>query len=117
MESQEKKTNKKGISANDKFEDFYFEDTSYLTTLNKKFKNRRNWKPQDPKMIFAVIPGTIVEVFVSEGQDFKKGEPLLILEAMKMRNVICMPLDGKVKSILVEKGAVIPKGHLLVEIE
>ncbi|MCK4920340.1 MAG: acetyl-CoA carboxylase biotin carboxyl carrier protein subunit [Bacteroidales bacterium] len=117
MESQGKKTTKRGKSVDDKFEDFYFEDTSYRTTLNEKFKNRKPWKAQDPKLIVGVIPGTIVEVFVTEGQDLKKGEPLLILEAMKMRNVVCMPLDGIVKSILVEKGAVIPKGHLLVEIE
>lgn len=117
MESQEKKTTKNGGIANDNFEDFYIEGTLYRTALNKKFKERQMWKAKDPKMIFAVIPGTIVDVFVTKGQKLKEGEPLLILEAMKMRNVVCMPIDGTLKSVLFDKGTVIPKGYLLFEIE
>jgi biotin carboxyl carrier protein len=65
----------------------------------------------------SYIPGTICEVFVKEGQKVKEGESLLILEAMKMRNQITMPRNGKVKSIKVSQGDRIPKNHLMVEIE
>lgn len=117
MKSLRRKTAKKNDMANNNYTDFFIEDTSYRTTLNKKFKNRKMWKAKDPKLVLSVIPGTIVDIFVSKGQLLKAGDPLLILEAMKMRNVVCMPIDGTLKSLLVEKGQVVPKGNLLVEIE
>ncbi|MCF8377986.1 MAG: acetyl-CoA carboxylase biotin carboxyl carrier protein subunit [Bacteroidales bacterium] len=101
----------------DKYTDFFIEETSYRTTLNEKFKNRKNWKKIDPKIIHSVIPGTIVDIFVNNGQLLKSGDPILILEAMKMRNVVCMPMDGTLKSVQVEKGQVIPKGFVLADIE
>jgi biotin carboxyl carrier protein len=60
---------------------------------------------------------TIVEVFVTEGQQVKKGEMILMLEAMKMQNRIEMPFDGKIKKINVKKGEKIPKNLLMIELE
>ncbi|MDA3927441.1 MAG: biotin/lipoyl-binding protein [Prolixibacteraceae bacterium] len=88
----------------------------YKTELTDKFKQRKNWVAPDPKQIFAVIPGTILDVFVNVGQEVKKGEILLILEAMKMQNQIIMPFDGKIKKIYVKPDEVIKKAHLMVEI-
>ena len=96
---------------------FHFEGTRYRTLLTKKFENRKMWKKPDPKKILSYIPGTIQKVFVKEGQDMKEGDPLLILEAMKMRNVVSMPEDGKIKKLNVQTGDKIPKGHLIIEIE
>ena len=55
--------------------------------------------------ITAPMPGTINDIKVTEGQEVKKGEVLLILEAMKMENEIKAPADGKVSSISVTKGS------------
>lgn len=67
--------------------------------------------------IKAPMPGMVVDVLVSPGQEVNKDEPLVILEAMKMENVIKSPRDGAIKEIGVEKGVAIEKNHLLIEFE
>ena len=65
----------------------------------------------------APMPGLVVRILVEEGQAVKVGEPLLILEAMKMENCFLSPRDGVIKSIAVEKGNAVDKGQLLIEFE
>jgi len=89
----------------------------YKTRLSNKFKNRKAYQPADPKLILSFIPGTIIEILVEEGQDVKKGEDLMILDAMKMKNRLKSSMDGKVKKITVEKGARVSKGVVLIELE
>jgi biotin carboxyl carrier protein len=72
---------------------------------------------QTVKEIHAPMPGLVLEIQVSEGDTVEKGTPLLILEAMKMENVIKSPGDGVIKSVAVEKGAAVEKSALLVEFE
>ena len=67
--------------------------------------------------VVSEIPGTIIQIFVNEGEELLKGTPLLILEAMKMENIIRMPLDGKIKRITVEKGQKIGKHTVLMLLE
>jgi pyruvate carboxylase len=67
------------------------------------------------KEIRAIIPGTIQEILVKPGDKVKAGTPLLILEAMKMRNRIPAEFDGVVKKIHVKTGDRVPKNHLMVE--
>ncbi|MEL6719352.1 MAG: biotin/lipoyl-containing protein [Bacteroidota bacterium] len=67
--------------------------------------------------IKAPMPGLVLSVEVEVGQEVNKGEALLILEAMKMENVIKSPGEGKVKSITVEKGKAVEKGAILIEFE
>ena len=67
--------------------------------------------------IKAPMPGLILDIHVKEGQEVKEDEGLLILEAMKMENVITSPRDGVIKSVNIAKGEAIDKGHLLVEFE
>lgn len=64
--------------------------------------------------VVAPMPGTISDVRVSVGQSVKKGDILLILEAMKMENEIMAPHDGKVSSISVSKGSSVSSGDALV---
>ncbi|WP_439184128.1 biotin/lipoyl-containing protein [Carboxylicivirga taeanensis] len=97
--------------------DFAILSMKYKTKLTKKFENRVQYEAPNPNHIVSYIPGTICEVFVKEGQKVKEGESLLIQEAMKMRNQITMPHDGKVVSIEVTQGDKIPKNHLMVVIE
>lgn len=67
--------------------------------------------------ITAPMPGLILEINVKSGQEVKKGDALLVLEAMKMENVILAPNDGKIKSIIIKKGDAVDKKQLLIEME
>lgn len=63
----------------------------------------------------APMPGTILEIKVKEGQEVKKGEPLLILEAMKMENIIKAPADAVVSGIFVTEGQNVNKGERIIK--
>ncbi len=65
----------------------------------------------------APMPGKILAVKVSVGQAVKRGDVLLILEAMKMENEIQSPVDGKVAAIAVSEGANVQAGTALASIE
>lgn len=64
----------------------------------------------------APMPGTILDVKVQAGQAVKKGDVLIILEAMKMENEICAPSDGKVTGVNVRKGDSVETQALLCTI-
>ena len=68
------------------------------------------------KAMKAPLPGVINAVKVSVGQTVKKGDVLIILEAMKMENEITAETNGKVSKIFVQKGATVETGAPLVEI-
>lgn len=65
----------------------------------------------------APMPGLVLSVETEAGQDVKKGQPLLVLEAMKMENVLKAESDATVKSINVEKSQAVEKGQVLIEFE
>jgi pyruvate carboxylase len=65
----------------------------------------------------ATLSGSVVNILVTKGQKVKKGEPLIVTEAMKMETTITSPLDGTVGEIHVTKGQAIISGDCLVEIE
>ncbi|MCB9013173.1 MAG: acetyl-CoA carboxylase biotin carboxyl carrier protein subunit [Bacteroidales bacterium] len=93
------------------------EETIYNTQYTKKFENRKFYQPVDPNKILAYIPGTILKIFVKEGTVLKAGDSILILEAMKMRNVVTMPFNGKLRKIYVKEGDIVAKNFLIAEIE
>ena len=61
------------------------------------------------------MPGLILKIMAEPGQSIKKGEPILILEAMKMENVIKSPVDGVIKKVLVKEKDSVPKNQVLIE--
>lgn len=65
--------------------------------------------------IIAPMPGLILEMTVTIGQEVQENECLLILEAMKMENSFLSPRAGVIKSISVQKGDAVEKGQLLIE--
>lgn len=67
------------------------------------------------KQILSPMPGLITEVRVKEGQTVSAGDPLLVLEAMKMENVVKATSAGMVSAIRVQKGDRIEKGSVLIE--
>lgn len=66
--------------------------------------------------IKAPMPGLVLKIMVEEGQSIKKGEPVLILEAMKMENVFKAPADAVVKAIKTEERKAVEKGEVLIEL-
>lgn len=68
------------------------------------------------KNVNAPMPGLILDILVTEGQEVKEGEQVLILSAMKMENIITAPSDGVVSVINIAKDDAVEKGQLLIEI-
>lgn len=66
--------------------------------------------------VAAPLPGTVLSISVTEGQQVKAGQVLVIFEAMKMENEIVSPVAGTVKKIHVAKGAVLETGMVVVSI-
>ena len=66
------------------------------------------------KDLKAPMPGLILDIKVTEGQAVQKGDPLIILEAMKMENIIKAPADGTVKQIKARKGDSVEKNQVLL---
>ena len=62
------------------------------------------------------MPGTIIEILVKKGQKVRKGQSLMVMEAMKMEHKIQSPKDGEVISISNEVGQKVDMGTVLVEI-
>jgi Acetyl/propionyl-CoA carboxylase, alpha subunit len=93
-------------------------DTSlYKTRISSRFANRKPYKAIDPHMILSFIPGTVLDILVKPGQLVRKGDGLMILDAMKMQNLLKCSMDGKVKTIFVKKGDKVSKGMVLLELE
>lgn len=67
-------------------------------------------------VIHAPMPGSILKINVKNGDAVKRGQSLLVLEAMKMENEITAPADGKIGSIQVSQGDCVTVGQTLVEI-
>jgi biotin carboxyl carrier protein len=67
--------------------------------------------------IKAPMPGKVIDVLVKAGDQVSKGDGILILEAMKMENVLKAEHDCTIKSTLVEKGVNVEKNQLLVELD
>lgn len=62
------------------------------------------------------LPGIIIDVLVSVGDEVKKGQTVVMLEAMKMENAIQAPQDGKITEVCVNKGDSVLEGVVLVSI-
>jgi len=73
--------------------------------------------PVSGETISAPMPGTILDIKVTEGQSIKAGDILVILEAMKMENEIVSPKDGIINGIHIDKLSAVSTGDRLVTIE
>jgi pyruvate carboxylase subunit B len=70
-----------------------------------------------PSLLKAPMPGLIIDVKVEAGQKIVSGQPLVVIEAMKMENVLKSRTTGKVKAVCVSGGQSVEKGDTLVEFE
>jgi len=89
----------------------------YRTHFTENYKNRKKWEVPDLRKILSLIPGTVIKIYVKEGQEVKEGDLIMVLEAMKMKNKIYFPVDGTVKKIYVKEEQKVPKGFLMIELK
>lgn len=100
-----------------KYDIFETIDGIYQTTFTKKHLARKPWVPVNPKDVRTVIPGTVVEFRVKEGQSVEVGEILVIFKAMKMNNNVRASMSGVIKKIHVAPGENLPSNALILEME
>lgn len=93
------------------------DEVSYKTKLNEMALRRKPYTPNNPAQLKSFMPGNIPDVFVKEGDEVKEGDTLLILEAMKMKNLIKAPYDGIIKILHVKAGDIVPKNFVLIEMQ
>lgn len=67
------------------------------------------------KKVLCPMPGLVISIAVTEGQDVKAGETLAVIEAMKMQNVLRAERDGVVKKIAATPGATLAVDALILE--
>jgi len=98
-------------------------NNSYVVSVENRFdlllnqlgmNNINNQKLNDIK---APMPGLVIDIMVKPGDSVKKGDGLIILEAMKMENIIRTTADCFVKSIEVEKADTVEKNQVLIKLE
>ena len=73
--------------------------------------------PAGGEQVTSPMPGTILSINVAAGDTVKRGQVLMVLEAMKMENEIMCPCDGKIASVNTSKGASVEYGTLLCVIQ
>ncbi len=69
------------------------------------------------KELKAPMPGKVLDIMVNIGETVTKDQALLVLEAMKMENVIKSPGDGKIKSISIQKANTVEKNQVMINFE
>ena len=80
-------------------------------------ESRRKADPDEEGQVGATMPGHVLKILVEKGDKVKKGEHLVVTEAMKMETTIQAPFDGVIKEIHVKNGDSIETGDLLIEME
>ena len=93
---------------------FVVDDVEYETYSIKSFEKRKKWSQPDDRRITSIIPGTIVEVFINNGDEVNEGDAMLVIEAMKMNNQIKFERNGIVDKILVKPGDIVSRGQEMI---
>lgn len=92
-----------------------------VSVLDRKAPKGKSVKEKadksNPKHIGAPMPGTVVKLFVQEGDEIRKGKELLVTEAMKMETTVQAPMDGRISRILVQPEDRIASDDLLIILE
>ena len=94
--------NKYTVQIKDKYDDL-LKELGIDTTSARKVKEMK-----------APMPGLVVDVRIQEGKEVKKGDALVVLQAMKMENILKSPADAVIKKIHVKKDDTIEKNQILV---
>jgi 3-methylcrotonyl-CoA carboxylase alpha subunit len=92
---------------------FKFEGETYSIDVGEKRSRARHGHHS----MSAPMPGVVLKILASEGQQVSKGTALLILEAMKMEHVIAAPRDGTIAAINCREGELVQPGNDLIELK
>jgi pyruvate carboxylase len=84
--------------------------------LKVETEQRAKADPSNPGHVGAPIPGAITSVAVARGENVKKGDRLLVMEAMKMQTTVYAPIEGKVQDLLVSVGNTVEAKDLIAVI-
>lgn len=109
-------------SSQNKYE-ILFNDISYTFTVETPFSLQRkkvlnsSKGKSEKEIIKAPMPGKIIDVLVREGATVVKGEPLVILEAMKMQNELISPVNGVIERVHAKANTNVMKDDMLIEIK
>jgi glutaconyl-CoA/methylmalonyl-CoA decarboxylase subunit gamma len=109
-------------SSQNKYE-ILFNDISYIFTVETPFSLKRmkvlnsTRGKTESEIIKAPMPGKIIDVLVREGSTVLRGEPLVILEAMKMQNEIISPANGTIVKVMAKPNTNVMKDDILIEIK
>ena len=101
-------------------EEVILKGVPYKVEIEKIESTRYRPVPQPkqiPGDVSASMPGQIISLLVSEGDEVEEGQAVLMLEAMKMENEILAPKSGKISKLAVREGDLVMKGALLFEVE
>jgi len=93
---------------------FKFEGETYTVDAGEKTSRARR-RHRDHSMS-APMPGVVLKILTSKGQQVTKGTPLLILEAMKMEHVLAAPRDGTVAAVNCREGELVQPGSDLIDL-
>ncbi len=86
-------------------------------SIKSKVVSKIKADPSNSSHIGATMPGTVIKVVSEKGEKVKRGDHLLITEAMKMETTVQAPFDGVIKDVYVQNGEAITTGDLLIEIQ
>lgn len=86
-------------------------------SIESQVQERKKADPNDENQIGASMPGTVVQTLVKKGERVKKGDHLLITEAMKMETTVQAPKDGTIAELFVQNGDAIQPGDLLIQFQ
>ena len=90
--------------------------SSQTNAPNASDGGSENSGPTDGETLVSPMPGILLRYLVEEGDEVKIGEPVAILEAMKMENTLPAPATGTIQNLRVTAGATVVKGDVLLVI-
>jgi pyruvate carboxylase subunit B len=90
---------------------------SAMVDTKRVSKGSKRPKASKEGHVTSSMPGRVVDILVSVGQQVKAGDPVLVIEAMKMENEVPAPVAGTVKAVNIAKGDSVNPDEALVEIE
>jgi pyruvate carboxylase len=105
----------------DGFRDVFFKingQTRSLSVRDRTIKVQKleHYKAKQANEIGAPLQGKLIKVYVKEGDKVSKGQPLFVIEAMKMESTITAPSDGEIKLVHIKDGTMVQQDDCIVSI-